>query len=86
MIRERWSEVEISAYVDGQLAGERLAAFERTLAEDSRLQQRVNALHTTITLLRETPLRESPRNYPIDQLEAVRAVIQKQDRQQRKQK
>ncbi|MDF1514231.1 MAG: hypothetical protein P1S60_10520, partial [Anaerolineae bacterium] len=63
MIREQWSEVEISAYLDGQLAGERLVAFEHMLANDSALRQRVAALRNTIALLRDTPLRESPRNY-----------------------
>lgn len=63
MIHERWSEVDISTYLDGQLAPDRLAVFEKSLAQNSVLRQRVDALRKTLALLHETPLRESPRNY-----------------------
>jgi hypothetical protein len=63
MMRERWSEADITAYLDGQLERERLAAFEKALARSNDLRQRVNRLRKTLALLRETPLRATPRNY-----------------------
>jgi hypothetical protein len=63
MMRERWSEADITAYLDGQLERERLAAFEKALARSSDLRQRVNGLRKTLALLRETSLRPTPRNY-----------------------
>ncbi len=63
MIQERWNEIDITAYLDGQLAPGRITAFEKSLAQNSVLRQRVDALRKTLALLHETPLRESPRNY-----------------------
>ena len=63
MIRERWSEADITAYLDGQLEPGRLTVFENALAQNSVLRQRVDALRKTLAVLRETPLREAPRNY-----------------------
>jgi len=63
MIQERWNEVDITAYLDGQLAPRQIAAFEKSLVQNSVLRQRVDALRKTLALLHETPLRESPRNY-----------------------
>ena len=63
MTRKTWSEVEISAYLDGELDPEAHAAFEVALAQDSELRRRVDAVKLTIALIRAVPLREPSRNY-----------------------
>ena len=59
----RWSDVDISAYVDGQLDPAALSMFEAALAKDQTLRRRVDAMHEVVTLVRAVPLREPPRNY-----------------------
>ena len=63
MIREQWSDVDITAYLDGELEPARVKDFKNALAKNNVLRQRVDALRKTLAILRETPLREVPRNY-----------------------
>jgi len=58
-----WREVDISAYVDGELEPTKHAAFETALAQDRALQQKVKEMREVVTLVRALPLREPPRNY-----------------------
>ena len=63
MIRDQWSDVDITAYLDDKLELQRRRKFESALAQDRVLRQRVETLRKTIAVLRETPLRETPRHY-----------------------
>ena len=63
MTRKIWSEVEVSAYLDGRLEGEARLAFEADLARDPELRRQVAALRATVALIQAAPLREPPRNY-----------------------
>lgn len=58
-----WNDVDISAYVDGQLEPATQSRFESDLATNPALRQRVDALRQIVTLMRSVPLREPPRNY-----------------------
>ena len=58
-----WREVDISAYVDGELEPTQQAAFETALAQDRALQQKVKEIREVIALVKALPLREPPRNY-----------------------
>jgi len=58
-----WSDVDVSAYIDGQLDPAALSKFEATLEKDQALQYRVDAMREVVTLVRAVPLREPPRNY-----------------------
>jgi len=58
-----WSDVDVSAYVDGQLDPAAQPMFEAALAKDQTLRHRVDAVREVVTLVRSVPLRESPRNY-----------------------
>lgn len=58
-----WRDVDISAYVDGQLEPTKQVAFETTLAQDRALQQKVKEMREVVALVRALPLREPPRNY-----------------------
>ncbi|HOT90323.1 MAG TPA: hypothetical protein PLJ78_00605 [Anaerolineae bacterium] len=58
-----WNDVDISAYVDGQLDPATQSRFETDLATDPTLRQRVDAVREVVTLMRSVPLREPPRNY-----------------------
>lgn len=63
MIREKWNEADITAYLDNQLPPKLKVAFETALVQNRELRQHVEALRKTRDLLRTIPLRESPRNY-----------------------
>lgn len=58
-----WSDVDVSAYVDGQLAPSVQSMFEAALAKNQALRYRVDAVREVVTLVRSVPLREPPRNY-----------------------
>jgi anti-sigma factor RsiW len=58
-----WRDVDISAYVDGELDPAAQAAFEVALAQDHALRQKVDEMREVVTLVRAIPLREPPRNY-----------------------
>lgn len=62
MSRERWSDQELSAYLDGHLDQAAQVALEADLARDPVLRRQVAELRQTVTLLRALPLREPPRN------------------------
>ncbi len=63
MTRKTWSTVDVSAYLDGELAPEVQVAFETTVSQDPDLQHRVAEMRQVVALMRAVPLRESPRNY-----------------------
>lgn len=58
-----WSDVDISAYIDGQLDPTAQSRFEAALEKDPLLQQRVTAMREVVALMQAVPLREPPRNY-----------------------
>jgi hypothetical protein len=58
-----WRDVDISAYVDGELEPAKQAAFEVALAQDHALRQKVKEMREIVALVRAAPLREPPRNY-----------------------
>ncbi len=58
-----WRDIDISAYVDGELEPTKQVAFETTLAQDRALQQKVKEMREVVALVRALPLREPPRNY-----------------------
>lgn len=58
-----WSEVELSAYLDGQLPEARRVALEQALAHDAALRARLESLAHTVKLVRGAPLRDVPRNF-----------------------
>ena len=58
-----WRDVDISAYVDGELEPAKQAAFEVALAQDHTLRQKVKEMREVVALVRAAPLREPPRNY-----------------------
>lgn len=62
MSRERWSDQELSAYLDGHLEQATQVALEADLARDPVLRHQVAELRQTVALLRALPLREPPRN------------------------
>ncbi len=63
MVREFWSDTELSAYLDGQLAPRRKAELAADLTRDAALQHRLDELRRTVVLLQTYLLREAPRNY-----------------------
>ena len=64
MTRQKaWSEVEISAYLDGELDAPTRQAFEAAVGRDADLRRQVDALRAVIALVHTAPLREPPRNY-----------------------
>lgn len=63
MSRKPWSDVELSAYLDGQLKPETRAALDADLSGDAALRDRVATLRQTVALVQALPLRETPRNY-----------------------
>ncbi len=58
-----WRDVDISAYVDGELNPAAQAAFEVALGQDHTLRQKVDDMREVVALVRAIPLREPPRNY-----------------------
>ncbi len=63
MSRQPWSEGDLSAYVDGRLSPERMAALEHDLARDAHLRREVDELRRVVALMQSMPLREPPRNF-----------------------
>lgn len=63
MTRKTWSQVEVSAYLDGELTPKHQAALEADMARDPDLHRRVEALRSLTTMVRAVPLRQPPRNY-----------------------
>ena len=64
MTRQKaWSEVEVSAYLDGALDAPTRQAFEAAVARDDNLHRQVDDLRAVVALVRMAPLREPPRNY-----------------------
>lgn len=63
MTQRTWTEVEISAYLDGELDAETRAVLESAIAQDSALREQVDAMQLTVDLIRAVPQREPPRNY-----------------------
>lgn len=63
MSRERWSDQELSAYLDGRLDQATQVALEADLARDPVLRRQAAELRQTVALLRAMPLREPPRNF-----------------------
>lgn len=61
--RKTWSDVEVSAYLDGELDAVTREAFEAALAQDQALRRRVDDLRDVVGLMQAAPLREPPRNY-----------------------
>lgn len=60
---QTWRDIDISAYVDGELDPAAQMAFEVALAQDRALQQKVDELREVVALIQAIPLREPPRNY-----------------------
>lgn len=58
-----WRDVDVSAYVDGELDPTARVAFETALDQDRILRQKVAEMREVVTLMRAIPLREPPRNY-----------------------
>jgi hypothetical protein len=58
-----WRDIDISAYVDGELDPAKQSAFETALAQDHALRQKVKEMRQVVALVRAAPLREPPRNY-----------------------
>jgi len=58
-----WRDIDISAYVDGELEPAKQVAFETALAQNRALQQKVKEMREVVALMRAIPLREPPRNY-----------------------
>jgi len=63
MRRQRWSDVELSAYLDGQLNEKTRGALATALQQDAALRRRLAELQQPRQLMRVAPLRETPRNY-----------------------
>lgn len=61
--KKRWSELEVSAYLDGALTPQEQAAMEADIARDPDLHQRVEALRGVTVMVRAMPMRQTPRNY-----------------------
>ncbi len=58
-----WSDVDLSAYLDGQLSEARRVALEQALAHDAALRARLEELRYTVNLVRAAPLHDVPRNF-----------------------
>jgi len=58
-----WRDIDVSAYVDGELDPAAQAAFEGALAQDHVLRQKVKEIREVTALVKAIPLREPPRNY-----------------------
>ena len=58
-----WRDVDVSAYVDGELDPAKQVAFEAALAQNHLLRQKVKEMREVVVLIKAAPLREPPRNY-----------------------
>ncbi|MFP4345646.1 MAG: anti-sigma factor family protein [Anaerolineales bacterium] len=63
MSPKRWTNMHLSAYLDGELSAGQQRALEAELAENPGLRQRLNELRHTVALVQGMPMREPPRNY-----------------------
>ena len=63
MTRKVWRDVDIVAYVDGELDDEQRAVFEAALDQNAALRHQVETQHRTRNFIRDIPLRTPPRNY-----------------------
>lgn len=63
MSPKRWTDMHLSAYLDGELSAGEQRALKAELAESPLLRQRLNELRHTVALVRRMPMREPPRNY-----------------------
>ena len=64
MVRQKtWSDVDVSAYLDGELDAATRETFEAAMVRDQALRRQVDDLREVISLMRVAPLREPPRNY-----------------------
>lgn len=59
----RWTEEQLSAYLDQQLPPLEQRVLEADLVGDAELRRRVTLLRQTLALVQAVPLREPPRNY-----------------------
>ncbi len=58
-----WTEKDLYAYLDGELALQERRALEEDLADNVELRRELKDLRCTLALFRDVPLREAPRNY-----------------------
>ena len=56
----------LSAYIDGVLSRSERAALEARLADEPELQQQLNSLQQTVSLLRQMPELRAPRDFTLD--------------------
>jgi hypothetical protein len=63
MARSKWSDADLSAFVDGQLDPAQVRVLESAIAQEPALRAQVDQLRQLTTLLKAAPLREPPRNY-----------------------
>lgn len=61
--RKTWSDVDISAYLDGEMDTTTRDSFETAMAQDPNLRRQVDAMREVVALMHVAPLREPPRNY-----------------------
>jgi len=74
--RERRDEI-LSAYVDGELSEEERRTLEDRLSRDPKLRAALRAMHRTVSLMRELPEVEAPRNFILTPSMAGRQVAEK---------
>lgn len=55
----------LSAYMDGALAPDERTALEARLAAETELREELEALQSTVALIRALPVREAPRNFTL---------------------
>jgi len=63
MVQRTWTEADLSAYIDGQMAPAQRADLEASLAQDGKLQRQIEGIRQVKMMLRDLPLSEPPRNY-----------------------
>ncbi len=63
MKRRRWTDENITAYLDGRMTAEERRLFEAALAGDRTLRVRVEEMQQVKRLLASMPMREPPRTY-----------------------
>ena len=83
--RERGRRDELlSAYVDGELSAEERNALEARLSQDSELRAELRAMHRTVSLMRELPEVEAPRNFILTESMTGRQAAEQRTRQPRR--
>jgi len=63
MAKRKWKDIDLSAYIDGELGPEKAQALETRLAQDPDLRERLEEIKEVSDLVRAVPMREPPRNY-----------------------